>query len=234
MRCRWINHLSRRTSGSVRPQADCWSRLESRNRSDLSDAGFSWTYGQDDVRCSDVAHCHRWIRCPRSCQFVKSPSLRLSRLTKSAPANGSIGKTSDYTTAIVPNGFRGVRIGVPRQFFYNESRTGLASEVYTTTEAVLNRISTLGASVLTTNLPSTEEFVESGNETIVLNFDFKNDLAIYLSELTNSSSATSSTPWGIKTLADAINFNDANAAVEMPAGQCCQGPSLFLFVQELC
>ena len=141
----------------------------------------------------------------------------------SAAANKSIGKTSDYTTAIVPNGFRGARIGIPRQFFYNQSRTGLASEVYSTVESVLTRIGTLGATVLTTNLPSTEEFVDSGNETIVLNFDFKNDLAIYLSELTNASSMNPKTPWGIKTLADAINFNDANAAVEMPKGQCCQG-----------
>lgn len=46
-----------------------------------------------------------------------------------------------------------------------------------------------------------------------LAYDFKQDLAQYLSELENAT---------VTTLEDVINFNDAHAAIEMPEGECCQ------------
>jgi amidase len=60
----------------------------------------------------------------------------------------------------------------------------------------------LGAVVLNnTDLPSTDEYLRSarGNETVVLNTDFKADIATYLSEITGGE--------GVKTLEDLINFN---------------------------
>jgi amidase len=129
-------------------------------------------------------------------------------------------KTSDYTTAIVPMGFKGLRIGVPRSYFYNSNATSLEDEVYTTTNAVLAKIAALGATIQDpADLPSAPDFMNGnvgGNESFILNADFKVDLATYFAGLTNST---------VMSLADVINFNDKNAAVEMPVGQCCQGPS---------
>lgn len=137
-------------------------------------------------------------------------------------AEGAKGKTSDYTTAIIPNGFKGLRIGIPRYGFYNASITGLDQYAYDITETILSKMADLGAIVINnTNLPSTDEFYESGNswstgnETMVLQTEFKVDLAKYLSELQGDVT--------VKSLEDVINFNDRHAAIEMPEGQCCQG-----------
>ena len=80
--------------------------------------------------------------------------------------------------------------------------------------AAIKKMATLGAHIQDpANLPSSSEFLTSKNETIVLDTDFKVDLAAYLSELSNAT---------VTTLADVINFNDKNRDIEFAPGECCQ------------
>lgn len=84
----------------------------------------------------------------------------------------------------------------------------------------MKKIASLGAHVQDpANLETVDELFQSTAETTVLNFDFKVDLATYLSDLGNTT---------LTSLRDVIEYNDKNAAIEMPAGECCQGESIAL------
>jgi len=61
------------------------------------------------------------------------------------------------------------------------------------------------------------DIVLSNNETVVLNYDFKQDLASYLSELKYNGSGTA-----VRTLADVIIFNDKHRDIEFAENECCQ------------
>lgn len=123
--------------------------------------------------------------------------------------------SDSYTSAIIPNGFSGLKIGIPRSHFYNSSLTKLEPEVYSTVDTVFSRMASLGAILEDpADLPTIEELWASKHEKVVLDFEFKVDLALYLEELEESK---------VRNLMDVIKFNDRNAAVEMPEGECCQG-----------
>ena len=80
----------------------------------------------------------------------------------------------DYTKALNKNALRGKRIGVPRAVFLNDSISGNDPFVNIAFEAALETIKSLGATVVDpANLPSAEAIVQSNNETIVLDVDFK-------------------------------------------------------------
>ncbi len=80
--------------------------------------------------------------------------------------------------------------------------------------AAIEKIRSLGATIQDpADPPSINDYLYSNNETIVLQNDFKVDLGNYLANLISSP---------VRSLQDVINFNDANAAIEMPAGECCQ------------
>lgn len=64
------------------------------------------------------------------------------------------------------------------------------------------------------DLPSASEFTNLPTEDQVMNTDFKVDFARYASELQGPE---------VTTVAELINFNDLNSAVEMPPENCCQG-----------
>ncbi|HEY3209278.1 MAG TPA: amidase [Actinomycetota bacterium] len=126
----------------------------------------------------------------------------------------SIGHSfKDYTQFLDPNGLRGARIGVWRagNFGFNNESDAIA-------EAAIAAMSDLGAVIVDpADIPHADEIFEP--EFIVLLFEFKVDIAKYLSELSNTS---------MRTLADLIAFNDANADREMP----WFGQELFLISEE--
>ena len=80
----------------------------------------------------------------------------------------------DYTRALDRGALAGRRIGVPRAVFLNDSITGNDPYVNEVFEGALDMLRALGATVVDpADLPSAEAIAMSGNETIVLNTDFK-------------------------------------------------------------
>ena len=80
----------------------------------------------------------------------------------------------DFTKALNKNALRGKRIGVPRRVFLNESNTGNDPSINAAFEQALVTLKTLGATIVDpADLPSAEEIANSGNETVVLDVDFK-------------------------------------------------------------
>lgn len=117
----------------------------------------------------------------------------------------------DYTKALNKNALKGARIGVPRRAFLNDTITGNDPFVGTTFDAALKILESLGATIVDpADLPSADEIVVSGNETFVLDVDFKIQLDAWYASL-------KSNPSGVRSLADLIKFNDANPALEEPA-----------------
>jgi amidase len=80
----------------------------------------------------------------------------------------------DYTKALKKTALKGKRIGVPRKVFLDPKITGLTQAELDAFEEALKTMKSLGATVVdNANLPSAENIVNSNNETIVLNVDFK-------------------------------------------------------------
>lgn len=80
----------------------------------------------------------------------------------------------DYVRALNRSALTGKRIGVPRAVFLNDSVTGNDPYVNEVFEGALGVLRALGATVVDpANLPSAEAIAMSGNETVVLNTDFK-------------------------------------------------------------
>jgi amidase len=110
---------------------------------------------------------------------------------------------ADYTVFVDPNGLSGARIGVTRQ--------GIDSappQVVAAFDAAIAAIGAAGATVVDLD-GSAFTFAPADGEFLVLTFDFKLDVEKYFA-------ARMGVPMAGKTLADAIAFNNANAATEMP------------------
>ncbi|KAI0062507.1 amidase signature enzyme [Artomyces pyxidatus] len=109
----------------------------------------------------------------------------------------------DFTKALVPNGLKGVRLGVPRLFQSSDPNIMAAFN------ASIEIIRGLGATVIDpAEFPDAEELLASNNETLVLNTDFKVDVKNYISGLLK-------VPTGVTDLADLIAFNIAHANEEL-------------------
>ncbi len=122
-------------------------------------------------------------------------------------------RESDYTRFLEVKGLSGKRVGVARQLF------GFHSGVDRVMEEALAEIRRLGAEVVDpVELPSGDALEDAEME--VLLFEFKTDLNLYLAELGDQAP--------VRTLADAIAFNEANREREMPYF----GQELFLQAQE--
>ncbi|CAL1709306.1 unnamed protein product [Somion occarium] len=117
----------------------------------------------------------------------------------------------DFTRALTnPNALRGRRIGVPRRVFLNDGVTGNDPFVNVAFQEALETIKRLGATVVDpADLPSADEIVVSDNETFVLDVDFKIQLNAYYAALLKN-------PSGVRSLAQLIQFNDDNLALEEP------------------
>ncbi|NJO68194.1 MAG: amidase [Bacteroidetes bacterium] len=113
----------------------------------------------------------------------------------------SAGKVfTDYTQFLNPDGLKGVRVGVARNFF------GFHNKVDALMEEVIRKLEALGARIID---PANIEFVRECGEAEyqVLLYEFKDGLNKYLAGLDPS--------LGIKTLEDVIRFNTEHAEEEL-------------------
>ena len=108
----------------------------------------------------------------------------------------------DYRPFLDPDGLRGARIGIVRQFF------GIHEHIDQIAEPAIDVLNARGAVVVDpANIPSLPQINASPTVTSVLLFEFKADVNKYLSSRPNLA---------VHTLADLIAFNRAHADVEMP------------------
>src|SRR5438128_5498440 len=108
----------------------------------------------------------------------------------------------DYTQFLDPNGVNSVRIGVARE------AEGVGSpHTDAAFEDALSALHGAGAILVDVSFPHLSEINSGGSEFTVLLNDFKHELHAYLSTRTGVP---------ITSLADAIAFNNAHAAQEMP------------------
>ena len=110
---------------------------------------------------------------------------------------------ADYTAFVDPNGLRGARVGVTRQGVDNGP-----PQVVAAFDAAIQAIKDAGATVVDLD-GSGFTFASADGEFLVLLFDFKLDVQKYFATRVG-------VPMAGKTLADAIAFNSAHAAEEMP------------------
>jgi len=110
---------------------------------------------------------------------------------------------ADYRAFLNPNGLKGARIGVARDF------EGFSPDADAVFESSLTAMQNAGATLIDVFFPHIDLINSGLAEFTVLLFDFKIDLQKYLATRTG-------VPIAGGTLQDAINFDIANAAQEMP------------------
>src|SRR5713101_961277 len=110
---------------------------------------------------------------------------------------------ADYTKFLNPNGLSGARIGVAREF------EGFSPHVDAVFEDSLTAMSKAGATLVDVFFPHISDINNGTAEFMVLLFDFKADLQKYFATRTG-------VPLAGGTLQTAIDFDTANAAMEMP------------------
>jgi amidase len=109
---------------------------------------------------------------------------------------------ADYTRSLDPNGLRGARIGVARDKFF-----GFSEETDRVIEAALAEMRRSGAEIVDpADIPTAGKFDDS--ESLVLSYEFKNDLNLYLGALGPKAP--------VHSLADVIAFNENHHEQEMP------------------
>ena len=107
----------------------------------------------------------------------------------------------DYRRFLDPGGLRGARIGI-----WREGNFGLSPESDAVVESVIPVLGSLGATVVDpADIPHAGDLF--GPEFTVLLYEFKHDVAAYLSGLSQTA---------MRTLADLIEFNASRADQEMP------------------
>ncbi|PZO54773.1 MAG: amidase [Phormidesmis priestleyi] len=111
----------------------------------------------------------------------------------------------DYTQFLDKNALNGARIGVPKEFFW----TPLSPEQIAITEEALATIQSLGAELVFEEVSTIDEL--TGFSSSVLTYEFKRDLNAYLASLGPDAP--------VKTLAEVLAFNEANAAIALKYGQ---------------
>jgi amidase len=122
----------------------------------------------------------------------------------SATSNSEGQFFSDYTQFLDRDALSGARIGVPR--FYWDF---LDEEERSIIEGAIAVLESQGAEIVYEEIPTAEELAEFDSS--VLSYEFKRDLNAYLSSLGPNAP--------VKTLADVIAFNEANADVALKYGQ---------------
>jgi amidase len=107
----------------------------------------------------------------------------------------------DYRTFLHTDALRGTRIGVAR-----DQGFGFSEKTDAIMEVAIQAIADAGATLVDNlNISALESPTSGASETTVLLFDFKHDVAAYLS----------TRPGGPRTLQDLIDFNNAHAAQEL-------------------
>lgn len=137
---------------------------------------------------------------------VKDGAILLSALTGVDPndpiTQTSVGKSyTDYTQFLDPDGLRGARIGVVRRYF------GFDDRVDALMEDAFQAMRDAGATIVDeVEIPNQDKI--GGKAYELLLYEFKADLNRYLADLGSHAR--------IKTLEEAIRFNEENAEREMP------------------
>jgi amidase len=109
---------------------------------------------------------------------------------------------ADYTKSLDTNGLRGARIGVARDKFF-----GFSEAADRVIEAAIAEMKQRGAEIVDpADIPTAGKFDDS--ESLVLSYEFKNDLNLYLGALGPKAP--------VHSLADVIAFNDSHREREMP------------------
>jgi amidase len=109
---------------------------------------------------------------------------------------------ADYAKSLDPNGLRGARIGVARDKFF-----GFSEETDRVIEAAIAEMKRRGAEIVDpADIPTAGKFDDS--ESVVLGYEFKNDLNLYLGALGPKAP--------VHSLADVIAFNESHRDKEMP------------------
>ena len=112
---------------------------------------------------------------------------------------------TDYTQFLNPDSLEGARIGVPKDFYWDNltvEQTAIVEEAITVMES-------LGAIIVNENIPTAREL--SNFDSSVLYYEFKRDLNAYLNSLGAEAP--------VETLADIIAFNEANPEAALKYGQ---------------
>ena len=116
---------------------------------------------------------------------------------------------TEYTQFLDPHGLKGARIGVTRVGLNGfDPLVPTPPLVLAQFEAALNAITAAGATLVDLDAAGFT-FPSGSGETLVLLFDFRNDLKAYFATRVG-------VPLAGKTLTDGIAFNSAHANVEMP------------------
>jgi len=110
---------------------------------------------------------------------------------------------TDYTQFLDADGLRGARLGLTRQGIENAP-----AQVGAAFDEVVDALEAAGATVVDLDAAGFE-FAPANGEFLVLVYEFRDDLRNYLATRTR-------VPLAGKTIADAIAFNEAHAAREMP------------------
>jgi amidase len=116
---------------------------------------------------------------------------------------------ADYTQFLNRTGLMGARLGITRQGIDNAPASVVAAF-----ESLITSLKAAGATVIQLDGPNADVapafvFPPASGETLVLEYDFKGDVQSYFATRVG-------VPVAGGTLADAITFNNANAAAEMP------------------
>jgi amidase len=115
---------------------------------------------------------------------------------------------TDYTQFLNPNGLSGTRIGVTRAQITGSPTAPTPPSILALFETAVTAIQGAGATIVDLEAQGFT-FPGGDGEFLVLVFDFVSDLRNYFATRVG-------VPMAGKTLADAIAFNNANAATEMP------------------
>jgi amidase len=140
------------------------------------------------------------------CRTLRDAAILLGALTgvdtEDRYTTESEGKAfTDYVQFLDENGLKGARIGVVRKYF------GFSDGVDAIMAEAINVMKKQGATMVDpANIETLGKFDDS--ESLVFDYELKADLEIYLARLGSAAP--------VKTLKDVIDFNNKNAAREMP------------------
>jgi amidase len=115
---------------------------------------------------------------------------------------------TDYTKFLNPNGLKGARIGITRAGLAGTAPLTTPQEVTDAIEVAFQALTDAGATVIDLDAAGFT-FAPASGEFGILLYDFKNDVAKYFATRVG-------VPVAGGTLQTAIDFDNANAAIEMP------------------
>ncbi|HUO50879.1 MAG TPA: amidase [Gemmatimonadaceae bacterium] len=141
------------------------------------------------------------------CRTVADAAIVLTAIAGVDPRDAATAAAAgriapDYTKFLDPNGLKGARIGVPREYY-----TGYSRHADGALAAALDAMRAAGATIVDP-APLRADREYGDDESTVLSYEFKADLNAYLAELAPGAM--------VRTLADLIGWNEAHRAQEMP------------------